>query len=250
MKFVETHILRAHDAQDIQTQMIIVLHETKVNLQVKDKDELLIMFSVNKHNFTVWELPQDAIVRYGWGALCDLAVSADGMYLATGTGVGVWWYDLTTRQPVTLFETERGMVNNIALCSSQSLLAVKNTDKDGKEVIKIWDMLRQKRMAVMAYPPRLRGDPPLNYLCSLCFSPSGRWLAASRAGSVIVDIWESLTGRLHTELKLSSEEIELCCNDYEFSGDFSGVLGVFTGQSSLGIVTQSRFYQRLGYNGQ
>ena len=191
------------------------------------KDKLPIMFSMNKNDFTVWELPQDAIARYGSGALCDLAVSADGTSLAAGTGMGVWWYDLTTRLPVTLFETERGMVDDIALCSSQPLLAVRNSDKNGKEVIKIWDMPRQKCMAVMEYPMRLRDDPPLNYLCSLCFSPSGQWLAASRYGSAIVDIYESLTGRLHTSLEGPSEEIELHSDADRFrmsSWYFSGAL--------------------------
>ena len=185
------------------------------------------MKSLDKNSFTVWELPQGAIARYGWGALCDLAVSADGTYLAAGTGMGVWWYDLTTHQPVTLFETARGMVGCIALCSSQPWLAVKNTDKNGNEVIKIWDMQRQKCIAVMEYPARLREDPPLNYLCSLCFSPSGQWLAVSRYGDVTVDIYASLTGRLHTSLELPSEEIGLYSDADRFrmsSWYFSGAL--------------------------
>ena len=186
---------------------------------------------MNKSDFTDWELPQDAIARFGLGAMCDLAVSADGTSLAVGTGIGVWWYNLTTRQPVSLFETERGMVSSIALCSGQPWLALKSSDKDGKEVIKIWDMQRQKRIAVMAYPTRLKDDPSQNYLsgiCSLCFSPSGQSLAVSRDGSVIVDIYESLTGRVHTSLDLPSEEIELCSiddwPDNRFFWDFSGAL--------------------------
>ena len=182
---------------------------------------------MNKNSFTVWELPRDAIARFGSGALCDLAVSADGTFLAAGTGMGVWGYDLTTRQPVTLFETERGMVSRIALCSSQPLLAVSNSDKNGKEVIKIWDMQRQKCIAVMEYPARWGDDPPPNYLCSLCFSPSGQWLATSHDGSVIVDIWESLTGSVHASLELPAEDIGLCriddC-DNGFSWDFGGAL--------------------------
>ena len=179
---------------------------------------------MNKNSFTFLKLPQEAIARFGWGQVEDLAVSEDEMYLAVGSWAGVWWYDLTTRQPVTLFETRRGMVNRIALCSGQPWLAVKNTDKNGNEVIKIWDTQRQQRLAVMEYPARLREDPPLNDLCSLCFSPSGQWLAVSRDGSVIVDIYESLTGRLHTELKLSSAEVDIGCNVNGFSWDFSGAL--------------------------
>lgn len=182
---------------------------------------------MNKNSFPVLELPQDAIARYGSGALCDLAVSADGRFLAAGTGMGVWWYNLTTRQPVALFETGRGMVSCIALCSSQPLLAVKNTDKDGKAVIKIWDVQKRQCIAVMEYPARLRDDPPRNYLCSLCFSPSGQWLAVSRYGDVIVDIYASLTGRLHTSLELPVEDIELYSDADKFrmsSWYFSGAL--------------------------
>ena len=182
------------------------------------------MFSMTKNEFAVWELPQDAIARYGQGILIDLAVSADGASLAVGSWAGVWWYDLTTRTPAALLESKRGMVDCIALCSDQPWLALKNTDKDGNEVIKIWDMQIQKRIAVMEYPTRLKENPPKNDLCSLCFSSSGQWLAATRGRDVIVDIWESVTGRLHAELKLSPEEIELCSNDHEFSWDFSGAL--------------------------
>ena len=183
---------------------------------------------MNKNSFSVWELPQEAIARYGQGILLDLAVSADGAYLAAGSCAGVWWYDLTTRLPVTLFETERGMVDRIALCSEQPWLALKNTDKNGNEVIKIWDLQKQKCIAVMEYPVRLRDNPPQNRLCSLCFSPSGRWLAASRDGSIVVDIYASVTGRLQTVLELPAEEIELCTvddwPDNGFFWDFSGAL--------------------------
>ena len=183
------------------------------------------MESMNKNSFTVWELPQDALARYGSGALCDLAVSADGRFLAAGTGIGVWWYDLTTRQPVTLFETGRGMVSSIGLCSSHPLLAVSNSDKNGKQVIKIWDMQKQRCIAVMEYPGRWGDDLPDSGYHSLCFSPSGQWLAVSGYGDVITDIYEVLTGRVRTSLELPAEDIALCRrgND-DFWGYFSGAL--------------------------
>ena len=184
--------------------------------------------SMNNNDFTVWELPRDAIARFGWGALCDLAVSTNGTFLAAGTGMGVWWYDLTTHQSVSLFETGRGMVSRIALCSGQLWLAVNNSDKEGKGVIKIWDMQRQQCIAVMEYPARLRDDPPRNDVRNLCFSSSGQWLAASRDDSVIVDVYESLTGSVQASLELPAEDIELCrIDDWPDNGffwDFSGAL--------------------------
>ena len=50
-------------------------------------------------------------------------------------------------------------------------------------------------------------------------------MAASRHDSVIVDIWDSVTGRLHTELELSTEEIELCSIDDWPENGFSWYFG-------------------------
>ena len=215
---------------------------------------------MNKNDFTVWELPQDAIGRLGQGYPNDLAVSADGTSLAVGSWAGVWWYDLTTREPITLFETERGMVNRIVLCTDQPWLAVKNSDKDGNEVIKIWDMQRQERIAVMEHPERFKDEPIRDMLCSLCFSPSGKWLAVSHYDSSIVDIWESLTGRVHAALELPSEEIELCWDDDNgFSWYFTGALAFSSDDhlfaSSLGtdfisvwdITTCKRIIRLIGH---
>ncbi|RKU25401.1 hypothetical protein C6497_16200 [Candidatus Poribacteria bacterium] len=161
---------------------------------------------MNENKFTVWELPQDAISRFGQGFLNDLAVSKDGAYLAVGSWIGVWLYILSTRTPIALMEMERGMVTRISLCSTQPWLAVKNSDKYGKEEIKVWDWEKSQCIAVMEYPERFKVNKPKNDLCNLCFSPSGKWLAASRDGSPVVDIWESKTGKLYAELNLTSEE--------------------------------------------
>ena len=178
---------------------------------------------MNENKFTVWELPQHAICRFGQGFLNDLAVSTDGAYLAVGSWVGVWLYNLSTRTPTALMETERGMVTRISLCSTQPWLAVKNSDKYGKEVIKVWDWEKSQGIAVMEYPERFKVKRPKNDLCNLCFCPSGKWLAASRDGSTVVDIWESKTGKLYAELNLTSEEANKRRLDSEIRyRDFSG----------------------------
>ncbi|MCG9128764.1 WD40 repeat domain-containing protein [Candidatus Poribacteria bacterium] len=185
------------------------------------------MKKANKRtDFTLWELPHDAITRFGQGFLNDLAVSNDGTHLAIGSWTGVWLYDITTHAPVALMETERGMVTRIALCSTQPWLALKNTDRYGKELIKVWDLQKSQCIAVMEYPERLKDNPSPNNLCSLCFSPSGQWLAASRDRSAVVDIWESETGKLYTELQTASEETKSRCFDGKnlYFHDLSGAL--------------------------
>ena len=191
---------------------------------------------MNNNDAAVWELPQDAIARYGQGIITDLAVSANGISLTIGSAVGVWWYDLTTRHPVTFFETERGMINYVSLCIDQPWLVLKNSDKNGNEVIKIWDMQRQRCISVMEYPARFREYPSQVFLGNPCFSPSGKWLAASHNGnvaamhngSVIIDVWESLTGKVRTSLELPAEDIKLCSidgwPDNGFFWDFNGAL--------------------------
>ena len=43
---------------------------------------------------TTWALPEGAIARLGRGSEPKIAFSADGQYLAIGTCIGLWLYDL------------------------------------------------------------------------------------------------------------------------------------------------------------
>ena len=65
---------------------------------------------INNTDVTTWALPEGAIARLGRGIAGPLEFSPDGKYLAFGTKIGLWWYELATMKPVALWETERGMV--------------------------------------------------------------------------------------------------------------------------------------------
>ena len=75
-----------------------------------------------------WELPEDAIARLGQGLIFDMTFSPDNASLAVGTRVGVWMYELDTMQPVTLLETERGIVSQVVLSPNGKWIATSNGD--------------------------------------------------------------------------------------------------------------------------
>ena len=85
-----------------------------------------------------WALPDGAISRFGHGCLRAMAVSPDGAYLTVATKIGLWWYELSTMQPVALWETERGMLSAIAISHDGRLAATGNWDG----VIKVWNIQR------------------------------------------------------------------------------------------------------------
>ncbi|MDE0399005.1 MAG: hypothetical protein OXL96_14505 [Candidatus Poribacteria bacterium] len=66
------------------------------------------MVKINNTDITMWALPENAIARLGRGRVRDVAFSPDGVHLAVATDIGLWWYELSTMQPVALWETERG----------------------------------------------------------------------------------------------------------------------------------------------
>ena len=45
---------------------------------------------------TTWALPAGAIARLGKGDISDVKLSPDGTYFVVGTGVGLWWYDVSS----------------------------------------------------------------------------------------------------------------------------------------------------------
>ena len=77
---------------------------------------------------TTWALPDGAIARLGRGAVMDIALSPNGNTLAVGSHIGLWLYDVDSKVPIALWDTERGMVRAVAFSPSGHLLATGNRD--------------------------------------------------------------------------------------------------------------------------
>ena len=131
---------------------------------------------------TTWALPEGAIARLGPGIVEALAFSSDGNYLAIGTRVGLWLYELETMSPVALWDTERGMVSKVAFSPDGKWIATGNWD----EVLKVWDFEHSLCVAQME----------LGFWDSCVFSPDNRWLATSDKATATINLWNPESGEL------------------------------------------------------
>ncbi|RKU16339.1 hypothetical protein C6503_13010 [Candidatus Poribacteria bacterium] len=136
--------------------------------------------SANRDDVTTWALPEGAIARLGRGCEPGMAFSADGQFLAIGTAIGLWLYDLETLSPIALWETERGMVFQIAFSPNGKWIAAGNSDK----ILKVLDIQNGACLA------QVETD---DYISRLTFSYNNQYLAAAYARSAIVEVWHTET---------------------------------------------------------
>jgi len=136
--------------------------------------------AVDSRDVTTWALPEGAIARLGRGCLPTIAFSSDGQYLAVGTWVGLWLYDSSNLSPTALWETERGMVGQIAFSPHGKWIAVSNSDN----ILKVLD---SKNGGCLT---QVETD---DYISGLTFSNDNRFLVAAYAQSPIVEIWNAET---------------------------------------------------------
>ena len=113
------------------------LKKTKFSVQHRNPQIPTQGIDINT-DATTWALPEDAIARLGRGACTSFAISPDRKYLAVGTLIGVWWYELSTLSPVALWETERGVISTLNFSPNGKRLVTGNLDG----TIKIWDVQR------------------------------------------------------------------------------------------------------------
>ncbi|MDE0313726.1 MAG: hypothetical protein OXM61_02395 [Candidatus Poribacteria bacterium] len=150
-------------------------------------------------DITTWELPGGAIARLGQGSMMDditpqpIAPSPDGRYLAIGNTIGVWWYELSTMTPITLWDTGRGWITAISFSPNGKWLAT----GDGQGIVKVWDVKRGvcisrlKRDETKKIAQNMFG---VNFVSHLVFSPDSQYLASSADSDYIVYVWHTETG--------------------------------------------------------
>lgn len=148
---------------------------------------------VDGDDVTTWALPEGATARFDRGWLDSMAFSPDGHYLAVATKIGLWWYEVATMSPVAFWETERGVVCNLAFSPNGKWIATRGWD----EVLKVWDVQRGVSITEIALVDIW--DP-------FTFSPDNRWLAIGDHNTANIELWEPETGKIVSTLVGETEK--------------------------------------------
>lgn len=91
-------------------------------------------------------LPEGAIARLGKGGINIIRFSPDGTYLAVGTDVGVWLYDVQDGTETALFSDHVGHVNALAFSQDGNLLA---SGGFNNPVIEVWNLDNKSNYATI-----------------------------------------------------------------------------------------------------
>ena len=121
---------------------------------------------------TTWALPEGAIARFGKGGIDDVKLSPDGTYFAVGTGVGLWWYDVSSMSPISLWETERGLISSVDFSHDGKWIVISNWD----QVIKVLDVQTGEGI----YQIEEQGA-----FAHIAFSSNGKWIATADINGIV-----------------------------------------------------------------
>ena len=137
---------------------------------------------------TTWALPEGAIARFGKGIASSgpgpkLALPPDGVYFAVQTRIGLWWYEMSSKLPIALWETERGLIASADFSPDGKWITIANWDG----VLKVMDVQSGECIAQMKQTGK-------HIYAHVVFSPDHKWIAtANQKGNVeVLDIHQGV----------------------------------------------------------
>ena len=159
--------------------------------------------SLDDRDVATWALPEGAIARLGRGSLRDIAFSPDGQYLAVGTNIGLWLYELSTLLPIALWETDRGYIDGVTFSPDSQWIALHRYH----EAIRVWDIQNAVCIAEMEFTKKQDRWG----LTEPIFSEDGERLAVFNGYEYNrkVQVWCPHTGALRSETEISSSTYDV-----------------------------------------
>ena len=124
---------------------------------------------------TTWALPEGAIARLGKSNIRGVKLSPNGTYFAVATGIGLWWYEMSSKPPIALWETERGLISAVDFSQNGEWIAVANYDG----IIKVLDAQSGECLAQMK---RMEEH---NIYWHIAFSPDSKWIATANFSGIV-----------------------------------------------------------------
>ena len=124
---------------------------------------------------TTWALPDGAIARLGKGRDFRVALSPNRKYFAVGTLIGLWWYEMSSKSPIALWETERGMISAVDFSPNGECLAIANWDG----IIKVLDAQSGECLA------QIKRMQEQNIYWRITFSPDSKWVATANWRGIV-----------------------------------------------------------------
>ena len=138
-----------------------------------------------------WHLPEGAKARLGRGKLNNILFSPDGTRVAVSTPIGIWVYDVSTQEAVSLFaEIQTGEMEKFFPAKPPAALtfsadAVLIASAHGNSIY-IWDTVTGAAFAMLDEHP--------DSITAIALSPDNTKLATA-GGDWIVRLWEVRTGK-------------------------------------------------------
>ncbi len=153
-----------------------------------------------------WRLPDGVYAKFGKGEVKSTKLSPVGRHFAVGTTSGLWWYDVNTMRPISLWDNPQGCVFNI------------DFSPDGKLVILVTQHGSINVMDVVSGNCVLEIEEQNRYTRLAC-SSTGKWFAtADNEGHIrVLDLH---TGRHITQIDLGNNKY---FSDLTFTPDGAGL---------------------------
>ena len=123
---------------------------------------------ISEGDSSKWCLPDGALFRLGQGRVNDMTLSPDGTLLAIASSLGLWWYDVQKRTPLTLWDAGQSVYATTFSACGEWVATVSS-------IIKVYDVKSGKCLAELT---REKGGG----IDDIIFSPDRKRLVVGGSG--------------------------------------------------------------------